>query len=763
MMAELVDAIRRDRPAAIALDILMPEADASVAGAGARARPARSDAALAEAIADRPSNDALLARALAAAGAVLVVAGMPEPTGMPLRAPPFTVHDAQAGASGCEPARARSRRVSRRADEHRHAGSRGVRARPHFRRSRRRRHPAHSARRQCQRHAGAGARHRDAARRRIGAPVGAPARFRIERSKALSTGDFVVPTEADGAVRIYYSPRNAAALRFGPRRPRRQGRSGAPRAEARADRRHRARPARIPEHARGRAHARQRDPRAAPREPLRRHVAAPARTGRRGSRRRSSSMLGGWLVYATPRWKPRQRGTADGRRCLAARGGRVRRLSRRSACSSTRRRPPSGLMLLFGVLLVLTLTEATRQKKALERMVQVGREQTARIAGELEAARRIQTATLPRADLLAGDRRIDIAATMIPARETGGDLYDYFRLDERRLFFLVGDVAGKGLSASIFMAVSKALYKSATLRAQRCRHRRAHVGGQCRSVARQSGNAVRHRIRRDPRSRNRPISQYCNAGHENPFLIHADDAQVRRIEDGDGPPLCAMSDFAYSGARYAMRPGELLVRGDRRRDGSAESRGRVVRQRARAKRSCRRLARGASDRARRGRCAARRRGSFRRGRGTRGRPHDPRVAVARSRRRRLTREGRHRSGPRGSSGALAPPAFSARLISTRRLRGSATPSAVGTNSSRFPRPMATMFSGAIPFWISPARMTSARCARQLIVELIACRPNPYGRRPGHRARGASRFPRTPAHDLLGFVGRVRPCPRRSRA
>ena len=46
---------------------------------------------------------------------------------------------------------------------------------------------------------------------------------------------------------------------------------------------------------------------------------------------------------------------------------------------------------------------------------------------------------------------------MEPAREVGGDLYDFFRLDGRRLFFLIGDVAGKGLSASIFMAVSKAL------------------------------------------------------------------------------------------------------------------------------------------------------------------------------------------------------------------------------------------------------------------------------------------------------------------
>ena len=53
---------------------------------------------------------------------------------------------------------------------------------------------------------------------------------------------------------------------------------------------------------------------------------------------------------------------------------------------------------------------------------------------------------------------------MTPAREVGGDLYDFFLLDADHLFFLIGDVAGKGLSASMFMAVSKALYKSATLR-----------------------------------------------------------------------------------------------------------------------------------------------------------------------------------------------------------------------------------------------------------------------------------------------------------
>jgi serine phosphatase RsbU (regulator of sigma subunit) len=179
------------------------------------------------------------------------------------------------------------------------------------------------------------------------------------------------------------------------------------------------------------------------------------------------------------------------------------------------------------------------------------------VAGELQAAHRIQTATLPHADLLAGDSRIEIAATMIPARETGGDLYDYFRLDDRRLFFLVGDVAGKGLSASIFMAVSKALYKSAMLRAPN-----ADIG-----LIMSAANAE---VSRDNAEMLFVTAfagildlatgelHYCNAGHENPFLIHPAETAVRRIEDGDGPPLCAMADYAYSGARIALRPDELL-------------------------------------------------------------------------------------------------------------------------------------------------------------------------------------------------------------
>ena len=175
---------------------------------------------------------------------------------------------------------------------------------------------------------------------------------------------------------------------------------------------------------------------------------------------------------------------------------------------------------------------------------------------------------------------------MIPAREVGGDLYDFFRLDDRRLFFLVGDVAGKGLSASIFMAVSKALYKSATLRAPD-----ADIGALMSAanaeVSRDNPEMLFVTAFAGILDLETGELAYCNAGHDNPYLLHPADATVRRIDDGDGPPLCAMDDFAYRGRAAAHAAGRAALRGHRRRDRGAGSRGRAVRQRARARRCCR--------------------------------------------------------------------------------------------------------------------------------------------------------------------------------
>ena len=268
-------------------------------------------------------------------------------------------------------------------------------------------------------------------------------------------------------------------------------------------------------------------------------------------------LLGGWLVVRHAALEAAQRGAAAGGRRRAARGDRLRRLP--DAANAVRRR--HARRRPHAAVRRAARADAHRGDTAEEgaRARRAGRSasRAARIAGELEAARRIQTATLPRADLLAGDARIDIAATMIPARETGGDLYDYFRLDERRLFFLAGDVAGKGLSASIFMAVSKALYKSATLRAPNGDIGELMSAANAEVSRDNPGNALRHRVRRDSRSRDRAAPVLQRRARE-----PVPDPRGRRDRSphrGRRRPA-ALRDgrLRLSRRAVAMRPGELL-------------------------------------------------------------------------------------------------------------------------------------------------------------------------------------------------------------
>ena len=267
--------------------------------------------------------------------------------------------------------------------------------------------------------------------------------------------------------------------------------------------------------------------------------------------------LGLALIAFTPRLRP-------GRGALVAAGCIALPLVAGAAAFGVRRlvfdaaTPALALLLLYVALLVLTLAEAARERRRLEHAVQRQREEAARVAGELDAARRIQQGFLPRADALRAEHRLDLAVAMTPARETAGDLYDFFMLDRQRLFFMVGDVAGKGLSASVFMAVSKALCKSATLR-----NPDAAIGALMRAA-------------NDEISRDNPAMlfvaafagvldldsgrlDYCNAGHENPYVLSPSPAPgLARLVDGGGPPLCTVDRFDYCGAVHALRPGELV-------------------------------------------------------------------------------------------------------------------------------------------------------------------------------------------------------------
>ena len=115
------------------------------------------------------------------------------------------------------------------------------------------------------------------------------------------------------------------------------------------------------------------------------------------------------------------------------------------------------LLQLLGVAMLIVILRVTAKNQA---KYQSLNEQKERIENELHIAREIQMAMIPKTFPPFPERKdLDLAASIIPAKEVGGDLYDFFIRDEK-LFFCIGDVSGKGIPASLVMAVTRSLFRA---------------------------------------------------------------------------------------------------------------------------------------------------------------------------------------------------------------------------------------------------------------------------------------------------------------
>jgi serine phosphatase RsbU (regulator of sigma subunit) len=108
------------------------------------------------------------------------------------------------------------------------------------------------------------------------------------------------------------------------------------------------------------------------------------------------------------------------------------------------------------------------------------------------------------------------------------------------------------------MAVSKALYKASVLRAPA-----ADVGALMTAanaeLARDNATALFVTAFAAVLDLDRGVLEYCNAGHDNPYLLTAGAHALERIVDGDGPPLCAVDGFTWRSARRQLAPGDTLL------------------------------------------------------------------------------------------------------------------------------------------------------------------------------------------------------------
>ncbi len=209
------------------------------------------------------------------------------------------------------------------------------------------------------------------------------------------------------------------------------------------------------------------------------------------------------------------------------------------------------------VMVTLLFVEGRRVQRRLRAALDDERLAAARISGELAAASEIQSGMLlPRAGLGRVSAAVEIDAVLQSAKTVGGDLYDAFAFDDGRVCFLVGDVTGKGVPASLFMALSKALSRSLLMRPNT---------GLAAAVA-----EINAELSRDNRQAMavsllvgvlRPSDgalELCCAGHENPLVVGVDGAVSELVLDG-GPPLCVDETFPYPAESHRLAPGEVLV------------------------------------------------------------------------------------------------------------------------------------------------------------------------------------------------------------
>lgn len=179
-----------------------------------------------------------------------------------------------------------------------------------------------------------------------------------------------------------------------------------------------------------------------------------------------------------------------------------------------------------------------------------------RVEGELSAARDIQIGMLPRRFPAFPERQdIDIHALLDPAKEVGGDLYNYAMIDEHRMFFVIGDVSGKGVPAALFMAMTSTLFKAASMTSASAAALMARVNAELvrDNVANLFVTAFAGIIDlRDGRI------EYADAGHEAPFLVRAD-GSISRLAKPEGMALGIFDDVVFDNARLTLAPGDSLV------------------------------------------------------------------------------------------------------------------------------------------------------------------------------------------------------------
>ncbi|MCR5342833.1 MAG: PP2C family protein-serine/threonine phosphatase [Butyrivibrio sp.] len=176
---------------------------------------------------------------------------------------------------------------------------------------------------------------------------------------------------------------------------------------------------------------------------------------------------------------------------------------------------------------------------------------------DLMLASSIQEHVLPRIFPPFPDRNeFDLYASMTPAKEVGGDFYDFFMIDDNHLAVVIADVSGKGVPAALFMMVSRTIIKNQGLYSRKmnpCTILQKVNNQLC------EGNELELFVTAwlGIIDISTGIMDYANAGHEYP-CIRTGGGNFTLLKEKHSPPLATMEGLSFRGGQLKLQPGDAL-------------------------------------------------------------------------------------------------------------------------------------------------------------------------------------------------------------
>ncbi len=182
-------------------------------------------------------------------------------------------------------------------------------------------------------------------------------------------------------------------------------------------------------------------------------------------------------------------------------------------------------------------------------------DQLVSIQYDLNISREIQQAILPKKfPPFPDEPNFDIYASMVAAKEVGGDFYDFFLIDKNRLGFVIGDVSGKGISAAIFMAVSRTLIRATGLKGDSVSDCMHYVNN---LLCKESVSSMFVTVFYGILNTQTGEVDYVNAGHNPPYLLSANG--ISKVEMTDGLALGVLDEFSFKSKKLKLEQGDQLL------------------------------------------------------------------------------------------------------------------------------------------------------------------------------------------------------------